>query len=281
MATTRKTTPAKRTVTTKKAVKKKTPTKSTSRMATARRAARPKEPARTVLAIDGVAKDYGAAAALEPVTLTVGAGERLALIGHNGSGKTTLLRIVAGLLEPSAGTVTVAGAPRGSLAARASVSYIADQPLFYDDLSLREHLEFVARMHGVEDWEPRATELLDRLGLRDRADDLPRTFSRGLRQKSAIALGFVRPFDVLLVDEPFVGLDAAGKDALLALLAGASHAGATLLVATHELSFVRRAGRIVALRDGRLVHDGPVRGTDVDALVRAEDPAGEPDGRGQ
>lgn len=281
MATTRKTTPAKRTATTKKAVKKKAPTPSTSRTATARRAARPKEPARTVLVIDGVAKDYGAAAALEPVTLTVGAGERLALIGHNGSGKTTLLRIVAGLLEPSAGTVTVAGAPRGSLAARASVSYIADQPLFYDDLSLREHLEFVARMHGVEDWEPRATELLDRLGLRDRADDLPRTFSRGLRQKSAIALGFVRPFDVLLVDEPFVGLDAAGKDALLALLAGAADAGATLLVATHELSFVRRAGRIVALRDGRLVHDGPVRGTDVDALVRAEDPAGEPDGRGQ
>lgn len=281
MATTRKTTPAKRTTAKKKPAKTKVPAKSTRKSAPGRGAARAKEAAPIVLAIDGIAKDYGAAAALEPVTLTVTAGERLALIGHNGSGKTTLLRIVAGLLEPSAGTVTVAGAPRGSLAARAAVSYIADHPLFYDDLSLWEHLEFVARMHGVEDWEMRAMDLLGRLGLHDRADDLPRTFSRGLRQKSAIALGFVRPFDVLLVDEPFVGLDAAGKDALLDLLAGASEAGATLLVATHELSFVKRAGRIVALRDGRLVHDGPVRGTDVDALVRAEDPTGEPDGRGQ
>jgi len=277
VATTRKTAPAKRAATPKKPVKKTVPKRGSS----TRKSARPSEPAATVLAVDGIAKDYGAAAALEPLTLTVTAGERIALIGHNGSGKTTLLRIVAGLLEPSSGMVTVAGTQRASLAARSAVSYIADQPLFYDDLSLWEHLEFVARMHGVTDWEPRAADLLDRLGLRDRADDLPRTFSRGLRQKSAIALGFVRPFEVLLVDEPFVGLDAAGKDALLGLLADVSDAGSTLLVATHEMSFVRKARRVIALRDGRLVHDGPVRGTDVDVLVRTEDPSGEPDGRGQ
>ena len=271
---------AKRTTVKKKAAVKKTAAKAPKKSGAAR-ATRRKEPAPTVLSLDGIAKDYGAAAALEPVTLAVTAGERVALIGHNGSGKTTLLRIVAGLLEPSSGSLTVSGAPRGSLAARAAVSYIADQPLFYDDLSLWEHLEFVARMHGVDRWEERATELLDRLGLRDRADDLPRTFSRGLRQKSAIALGFVRPFEVLLVDEPFVGLDAAGKEALLDLLADSSRSGATLLVATHELSYVKKADRIVALRDGRLVHDGPVRGVDAAALVRAEDPAGEPDGRGQ
>ncbi len=271
---------AKRTTVTKKAVKK-TAAKAPKKSTTSRGATRRKEPARTVLTIAGVAKDYGAAAALEPVDLTVVAGERIAVIGHNGSGKTTLLRIVAGLLEPSTGSVTVTDAARGSLAARAAVSYIADHPLFYDDLSLWEHLEFVARMHGVDGWEQRAADLLDRLGLRDRADDLPRTFSRGLRQKSAIAIGFVRPFEVLLVDEPFVGLDAAGKEALLDLLATAARSGATLLVATHELSYVKKADRIVALRDGRLVHDGPVRGTDVAALVRAEDPAGERDGRGQ
>lgn len=250
-------------------------------MPTTKRRTRTKVTAKTILEIDGVAKDYGTAAALDPTSLVVTAGEKVALIGHNGSGKTTLLRIIAGLLDPSSGSVMISGSARGSLTARAAVSYIPDQPVFYDDLSLWEHLEFVARMHGVDDWEQRAADLLGLLGLFDRADDLPRSFSRGLRQKSAIALGFVRPFELLLVDEPFVGLDAAGKESLLDLLAEAADSGATLIVATHELSYVKKAARIVALRDGRLVHDGPVRGTDVDALVRSEDPAGEPDGGGQ
>jgi ABC-type multidrug transport system ATPase subunit len=116
------------------------------------------------------------------------------------------------------------------------------------------------------------------LGLYERADDLPNRFSRGLRQKAAIALGFVRPFELLIVDEPFVGLDSAGKEALLELLQQASTDGATVVVATHELSFVHTVERIVALRDGRLVHDGPTSGINVDALVRTEDPIGEHDG---
>jgi ABC-type multidrug transport system ATPase subunit len=78
-------------------------------------------------------------------------------------------------------------------------------------------MEYVARLHGVEDWEQTAADLLGHLGLYDRADDMPNRFSRGLKQKSAIALGFIRPFDLLLVDEPFVGLDASGKEALLEL----------------------------------------------------------------
>jgi len=111
--------------------------------------------------------------------------------------------------------------------------------------------------------------------------NLPQRFSRGLKQKAAIAIGFIRPFDLLIVDEPFVGLDARGKEALLELLDDAAARGATLLVATHELSFVHTANRVVALRDGQLVHDGPVAGMNVDALVRHEDPAGEHDGERQ
>jgi ABC-type multidrug transport system ATPase subunit len=107
---------------------------------------------------------------------------------------------------------------------------------------------------------------------------MPNRFSRGLKQKSAIALGFIRPFDVLLVDEPFVGLDASGKEALLELLADATTQGSTVVVATHELSFVHTVGRIIALRDGRLVYDGGTDGINVDGLVRTEDPAGEHDG---
>ena len=122
-------------------------------------------------------------------------------------------------------------------------------------------------MHGVASWEDRAEDLLTRLGLAHRGGDVPTTFSRGLRQKAAIALGMVRPFEVLLVDEPFVGLDSPGKAALLGLLDDAAAAGATLLVATHELSFVERVGRLLALRDGELVYDGAPADTDVHALV--------------
>lgn len=232
----------------------------------------------SALSVDGVSKFYGNAPALEPVSMTIEAGERVALIGHNGSGKTTLIRIASGLLDPSEGSVLIGGSPAGSLRARASLSFIADQPTFYDDLTLWEHLEYVARLHGVEDWEQNAADLLGHLGLYDRADDMPNRFSRGLKQKSAIALGFIRPFDLLLVDEPFVGLDAAGKEALLELLATASEEGSTVVVATHELGFVHTVSRVIALRDGRLVYDGDTTGIDIDGLVRTEDPAGEHDG---
>jgi ABC-type multidrug transport system ATPase subunit len=219
------------------------------------------------LVTTALAKDYGDRPALEPLDLEVPMGQHVALVGHNGSGKTTLLRMASGLLDPSSGSVSVVGHAAGSLEARKALSWLSDTPTFYDDLSVWEHLEYVGRLHGVRDWQPRAGELLERLGIAARRDDIPTTFSRGLRQKAAIALGLVRPFDVLLVDEPFVGLDATGKTTLLELLDEAAAAGATLLVATHELSFVSRVNRLLALRDGALVFDGPPSDTDVHALV--------------
>lgn len=233
------------------------------------------------LQVNDVSKSYGTAPALDPITLEIAEGERVALIGHNGSGKTTMMRIAAGLLDATSGSVSICGKKAGSLPARASLSFIADQPTFYDDLTLWEHMEYVARLHGVQEWEQTAADLLGHLGLYERADEMPNRFSRGLKQKSAIALGFIRPFDLLLVDEPFVGLDASGKEALLELLASASDNGSTVVVATHELSFVHTVKRVIALRDGRLVYDGPTEGIDVDRLVRTEDPAGEHDGEGK
>ena len=238
-----------------------------SRTSPASPSGRTPNPAVPALATVGLTKDYGDRPALQPLDLQVPQGQHVALVGHNGSGKTTLLRMAAGLLDPSGGHVIVMGHPSGSVGARRSLSWLSDNPTFYDDLSLWEHLEYVARLHGVVEWEPKAEALLERLGLPDRRDDIPTTFSRGLRQKASIALGMIRPFDLLLVDEPFVGLDATGKEALLALFDDASAAGATLVVATHELQFVNRVQRLVALRDGELVHDGPPDGTDVHALV--------------
>ena len=223
-----------------------------------------------VLVATGLTKSYDELVALAPLDLTIGRGELVVLVGHNGSGKSTFLGMCAGLLEPTEGTLDVAGHPTGSFEARASTSYLPDHPVLYDDLSVLEHLEYVSRLHGVEDWTERAHELLERLGLGARADGLPSRFSRGLRQKTAIALALVRPFDLLLVDEPFVGLDPQGRDAMVGLLDEAHAGGAAVIVATHQLEFVQRADRCLALRDGDLVFDGPANGADVDQLVLGE-----------
>ncbi len=215
----------------------------------------------------GLGKDYGDRPALVPLDLEVPLGQHVALVGHNGSGKTTRLRMAAGLLDPTAGEARIVGHKSGTREARQSLSWLSDTPTFYDDLSLWEHLEFVARVHGVEDWEPRAEHLLGALHLSDRRDDIPTTFSRGLRQKAAISLAMIRPFQLMLVDEPFVGLDQSGKEALLTLLDEAAAGGATLIVATHELAFVSRVQRLLALRDGELVYDGAPADVDVHALV--------------
>jgi ABC-type multidrug transport system ATPase subunit len=220
-----------------------------------------------VLVTAGLGKDYDETVALDDLSVSVDAEERVMVVGPNGSGKTTLLRVTAGLLEPTSGKVAVAGAPPGSLPARAATSYIPDTPVLYDDLSVAEHLEYVGRLHGNEDWEDSAAELVERLGLEDRVDDLPARFSRGLRQKTSIALGLVRPFSLLLVDEPFVGLDAGGREALLELLDESAAAGAAVMVATHQLEFVEQASRCLGLRDGSLVYDGPATPARVERLV--------------
>jgi len=228
----------------------------------------PGELAEAVLA-EALAKSYGNHAALEPLDLAVQPGELVMLVGPNGSGKTTFLRMAAGLLEPTSGSVTIDGWRSGSLQARAALSYLPDNPVLYDDLTLAQHLHYIGRLHGVDGDEvaERGGALMERFGLSGRADDLPATFSRGLRQKTSLALGLVRPFSLLLVDEPFVGLDQPGKRALIELLVDAHGQGATVVVATHALEFVDVAERCVALRDGELAYDGAATVADVERMV--------------
>ncbi|MEO7557184.1 MAG: ABC transporter ATP-binding protein [Acidimicrobiales bacterium] len=222
-----------------------------------------------ILVAKEASKSYGDLVALAPLDLTVPAGQLVALVGHNGSGKSTLLRLASGLLDLTDGTIDIGGVPAGSADARAAVSFLPDDPVLYDDLSVREHLAYVAALHGVEADDGDFDELIGRIGLAARADDLPARFSRGLRQKASIAVGLVRPFRLLLVDEPFVGLDATGKEALLGLLEELHVGGAAVVVATHDPSYVERVDRCVALRDGEVVHDGTATPSDVLRLVGA------------
>ncbi len=221
------------------------------------------------LLVEEVHRAYGGVPALGPVDLEVAAGERVALVGHNGSGKSTLLRIVAGLLEADGGSVEIAGWPGGDIHARATTSYLPDDPVLYDDLSVVEHVEYVSRLFGGDGFDDYAEGVAERLGLSDRLDDLPSRFSRGLRQKASLLLGLARPFSLLLVDEPFVGLDAPGRLALLDLLEEVHDDGAAVVVATHDPEFVDKVDRVIALRDGAVTFDGRATTADVLRLVGA------------
>jgi ABC-2 type transport system ATP-binding protein len=219
------------------------------------RARHPSEP--PVLMADGLRRAFDDLIALAPLQLEVLAGELVALVGSNGAGKTTLLALAAGLVEPSEGAIHICGSPAGSLAARARTSYVPDTPVFYQDLSLNEHLEYIARLHDAPDWPSRAAELLEPLGLAQWGDKLPTQFSRGMRQKASIALGFIRPFSLLLADEPFDGLDPPSRDVLVGLLQAASASGAAVIVSTHRTEVADFSSRCLALHDGQLVYDGP------------------------
>jgi ABC-type multidrug transport system ATPase subunit len=214
-----------------------------------------------------LAKDHGEGRGLAPLDLDIPMGQRVAIVGHNGSGKTTLLRMIAGLSEPTSGDAQVFGASPGSLPARAAVAYVGDQPAFYDDLSLREHLVYVGGLHGAGHDTDTHQHLLDVFGLDARADDLPTRFSRGLRQKAALAVALARPFQLLLIDEPFVGLDQAGRRALVVLIDEAAAQGATVIIATHDRDLAATAQRLVVLADGVMIHDGDVG--DLEAFMGA------------
>ena len=160
-----------------------------------------------VLQAASLAKDYGEGFGLSPLDLEVTEGELVLLVGHNGSGKSTLLGLAAGLLEATEGEALIVGSPADSVAARIGRSYLPDQPILYDDLTLWEHIAYNAALHNTPDWEDAAVDQLEAFRLMDRVDDLPAKFSRGMRQKAAIVIGLVRPFQLPLIDEPFLRID--------------------------------------------------------------------------
>jgi ABC-2 type transport system ATP-binding protein len=205
----------------------------------------------------GLGRSYDGYIALGSFNLEVVPGELVALIGPNGAGKTTFLNLAAGLLDPTAGVVEVDGHVPGSLEARAALSFLPDSPVFYEDLSIVEHLEYVAALHGAESPGARIDELISRLGLDGWEDALGSELSKGMKQKASIALALVRPFKVLLADEPLDGLDPPSRDTLFAILAETKASGAAIVVSTHRPDVIAAADRCVAIRDGRLAYDGP------------------------
>jgi ABC-2 type transport system ATP-binding protein len=214
-----------------------------------------------LVTVTGLGRDYGDTTALDALDLVVNPGEVVALVGENGSGKTTALTMIAGRLEPTRGKVEVGGVDvywrGGSEVVRSLVSFAPDNPVLYDDLTVSDHLELIGLAHEIEDFDEKAGLLLDRFGLSGRSDRLPRELSRGMRQKTQLSCALLRPFAVLMLDEPVGGLDPQSRQTLHSLLGEAKDEGAVVMFSTHQLDFAEGlADQVLVLHDGRVAAIG-------------------------
>jgi len=199
--------------------------------------------------------------AVDGLDLTVRAGEFYALLGPNGAGKTTTLRMVAGLLQPDRGDIAIFGidARRNAVAAKAVLAWVSDEPMIYDKLTPLEYLEFVAGLWsvGAAEAERRARDLVDWLGLGPHANTRCEGFSKGMRQKVALAGALVHDPRLIILDEPLTGLDAGSARLVKTVLAERVRNGATVIMTTHILEVAERmAERIGVIAAGRLIAEG-------------------------
>lgn len=208
-----------------------------------------------MLRVSDLHVDYGAHRALDDVTLSVGPGERLALLGHNGAGKSTLFKTVLGFVAPTAGSVSIAGERPGSAAARKAVSYLPENVAFHAALTGREILRYFARLRGER---PKAADaLLEKVGVAHAAARPVGTWSKGMRQRLALAQALLGTPRLLLLDEPTSGLDPVSRREFYALVDEVAGRGASVLLSSHGLDEVQnRTDRIAILSRGRLVAEG-------------------------
>ena len=222
------------------------------------------------LRASGLGKRFGRSAALDGIDFELAAGASLALLGPNGAGKSTLLRLLAGLARPTSGSLRVAGMPAHLPAARRQVGFIGHASLLYPYLTARENLLFAARLHQVPDVDARVERWLERAGLSGVAALPVSHFSRGMSQRLAIARGLVHDPHLLLLDEPFAGLDARAANRLAEQLAALHAAGRTLVLVTHDLKRAAElSDRAIVLAAGRIAFDSEGRQAGAETLERA------------
>lgn len=210
---------------------------------------------------------FGRRIAVRELTFAVRDGECLAVFGPNGAGKTTLLRILAGLLRPTSGVARIAGVTLpGGAAARAVVGLISHQSMLYGALTAFENVEFAARLFGVREPGDAARRALERMRIAGRSDSLVRSLSRGMQQRVSIARAIVHDPRVVLLDEPYTGLDEGGAAALTDALESLKADGAALVLVTHHLGEgLALATHTAIMRDGQFVQHAARGSVDVEA----------------
>ena len=214
-----------------------------------------------MIELDHVHKQYGNKPAVNDLSLTVNRGELFAFLGPNGAGKTTTIKMMCGLLFPTRGTIRIAGfdLQTQGQAARQVISYVPDTPFLYEKLTGREVLQFVADMYGMpaDRARRRMDEMIDTFSLGKFVDDLTQNYSHGMRQRTVFAAALLHEPDVLIVDEPTVGLDPRSVRLLKDLLRQEAKRGATVFLSTHSLDIAQElADRIGVVAQGRLIGCG-------------------------
>jgi heme ABC exporter ATP-binding subunit CcmA len=217
-------------------------------------------------------KTYDLLIVLRKLDLQIGRGEFVALLGPNGSGKSTLLRLFSGLSKPTSGTIFIGGweLPREAAAVRAQIGMVSHRALLYENLTARENLRFFARLYNLppQNVDERIRLLLEQVGLTKRGDSLVRTFSRGMQQRLSIARALLHEPAVLLMDEPYTGLDQDAAQVLDGLLNQAYADGRTIVMTTHDLDRTARlASRVMILSRGNIGYDAPASALDGQQLA--------------
>jgi len=234
-----------------------------------------------VLSCEGLVRRFGDLVAVDGVTFTIGAGETYGLLGPNGAGKTTTISIIAGILAADSGTVTVAGEPMhpSAMAAKRHLGLVPQDLAIYPDLTARENLRFFARLQGLraEERSSRVDEVLDVIGLRDRADDRVSEFSGGMKRRLNIGVGLLHRPHLLILDEPTVGVDPQSRNSILDAVEVLAGEGMGVLYTTHYMEEAGRlCDRIGIVDRGRMIAEGTttalIGALEADEVVRLRVP---------
>jgi len=219
--------------------------------------------------IEGLVKTFGRREVLRGIDLAVKEGEFVIIMGPNGAGKTTLLKIIATVIKPDRGRIKVCGfpIPEKALDARKKIGFLSHNPFLYDELTARENLLFYASLFSIQEPEKRVKELLSLVGLEGRQEDRARTLSRGMLQRLALARTLLHDPVLLLLDEPFTGLDQKAAKVLTDLLRSFSQEGRTVIMTTHQVDEVLNlAHRVLILHRGRFLSEVPGKGLELEAF---------------
>ena len=193
----------------------------------------PQQASAPLLCLSGLSKHFGAVRAVSQVDLQISPGEFVAIFGPNGAGKTTLLQMVAGLTQPTSGEITFPA--EDDAGKRRPIGYVSHQSLLYNEMTGRENLMFFAQLHALPSPRSRADEILAQMGLERAAEQLVREYSRGMKQRLALARALLHDPELLLLDEPYAGLDQQGSRLLSKLLLDFKREDRTILLITHNL----------------------------------------------
>ena len=214
-----------------------------------------------MIEVSDLSKRYGTFSAVRDLSFSVRPGEVLGLVGPNGAGKTTTLRCLAGIIPVSGGTVQIAGhnITTNPIPAKRALAFFPDEPRLFEYLTVRQHLNFVARIYGVYHHEALAQPLLDEFEIADKADQLPGELSRGMKQKLAIACGLLHGPQVMFFDEPLTGLDPLGIRRMKNSIIKRAHDGATIVLSSHLLHLLEEVcTHVLILKKGEKIADGTI-----------------------